>query len=306
MNDNKTKTTTDPPTKFTHLLATDLFSVRGKVALITGGSRGVGFMMAQGLVANGAHVIITSRNAKQCAAACDMLNHMARSLPDGIGGSCVFIVQDVGTEQGCRAVIEKVQEMASEKTVGSQEQRNARSLQQGIHILVNNAGTNWAESIETYPDSAWDKVLALNVKSVFHMTRFALPLLKHAAQVSGESSSVINTGSINGINAPSNMETYAYSTSKAAVHHLTRHLASQLASQHIRVNCIALGIVHTKMTHETLENFGDVIVESVPLRRTGRVEDLSAIVLYLGSKASSWMTGALIPLDGGALVNSHI
>jgi len=290
-----TPSSSSQSSNFSTLESNKLFSVKDKVALITGGSRGVGLMMAQGLVVNGAHVIITSRNAKQCDMTCDLLNKMAQTIGAN-AGSCLSIPTDVATEDGCRFVVSKIQELADS---------GDKRLQGGVHILINNAGTNWAESIETYPDSAWDKVLALNVKSVFHMTKHTLPLLKKAAETSGETSSVITTGSINGVCAP-NLETYAYSTSKAAVHHLTKHLADRLAKERIRVNCIALGIVPTKMTHETLENFGELILENVPLGRAGSAEDLTSIVLYLGSKASSWMTGALLPLDGGALIKSHI
>jgi NAD(P)-dependent dehydrogenase (short-subunit alcohol dehydrogenase family) len=241
---------------------------------------------------NGAHVIITSRNANQCDTSAKLLNQMAQTLKTG--GSSISIPCDISKEEGCKYVVQRIEELAAEHP----------HLRNGVHILINNAGTNWAEPIETYPESAWDKVLALNLKSVFYMTRCCLPLLRKSA-TKEDPASVITTGSINGI-APPSLETYAYSASKAAVHQLTRHLADRLAKEYIKVNAIALGLIHTKMTHQTIENFGDIIMENIPLERDGNAEDLTGIIIYLGSKASAWMTGNVIPLDGGALIRSHL
>jgi NAD(P)-dependent dehydrogenase (short-subunit alcohol dehydrogenase family) len=165
-----------------------------------------------------------------------------------------------------------------------------------LHVLVNNAGANWGAPLREYPDSAWDKVLALNLKAVFHLTRACLPLLEQAARA-GDPARVLNVGSIDGLAVPA-LETYAYSSSKAAVHHLTRVLARRLAPR-ITVNAIAPGPFESKMMAQTLEQFGDMIVESCPLKRIGTPEDMAGVALYLASRAGAYVTGAVIPVDGG-------
>jgi NAD(P)-dependent dehydrogenase (short-subunit alcohol dehydrogenase family) len=162
---------------------------------------------------------------------------------------------------------------------------------------VNNAGANWGEAIETYPDDAWDKVLALNVKGVFHTTRSLLPQLAAAASAA-DPARVINIGSIDGIQVPA-METYAYSASKAAVHHLTRALAKKLAPQKITVNAVAPGPFESKMMAATLDRFRDGIVASCPMGRIGEPGDMAGVAIYLASRAGSYVTGAVIPVDGG-------
>jgi NAD(P)-dependent dehydrogenase (short-subunit alcohol dehydrogenase family) len=165
-----------------------------------------------------------------------------------------------------------------------------------VHILVNNAGANWGAPLAEYPDSAFDKVLATNVKGVFHLTRFMLPLLEKAA-TDDDPARVINIGSIDGLQAPA-LETYAYSASKAAVHHLTRVLAHRLAPPGHR-NAIAPGPFESKMMAETLQRFGDQIRASCPLGRIGRPDDMAGTAIFLASRAAAYLTGVVIPVDGG-------
>jgi NAD(P)-dependent dehydrogenase (short-subunit alcohol dehydrogenase family) len=249
----------------------DLFSIEGKVALVTGGSRGIGLMIAEGLVANGAKVYVSSRKAEVC-------EEVAATL--STQGTCMALPADLATEQECRRL---ATEFASREPA--------------LHVLVNNAGANWGAPLAEYPDSAWDKLLALNVKAIFQLTRALLPQLEKAATPE-DPARVINVGSIDGIHVP-DLETYAYSTSKAAVHQLTRVLAKKLAPQKITVNAIAPGPFDSKMMSETLRRFGDLIVESCPLKRIGTPEDMAGVAIYLSSRAGAYVTGAVIPVDGG-------
>ncbi len=248
----------------------DLFSVAGKVALVTGGSRGIGLMIARGYVEAGAKVYISSRKAEVC-------EQVAREL--SARGTCVALPADCSTEAGCRGLAEAL-----------------AAREPARHVLVNNAGANWGAPLAEYPDAAWDKVLALNVKAVFHLTRACLPLLEAAARP-GDPARVINIGSIDGLQAPV-LETYAYSSSKAAVHHLTRVLAHRLAPR-ITVNAVAPGPFESKMMAETLRKFRDAIVASCPLGRIGEPEDMAGVAIYLASRAGAYLTGAVIPVDGG-------
>ena len=248
-----------------------LFSLEGKTALVTGGSRGIGYMIAEGLVGAGAKVFISSRNTEATAEAAAKLNEL---------GEAVALPADISTEAGAKALAEHF-------TGGAAP----------LHILVNNAGANWGAPFEEYPDSAWDKVLATNVKSIFHLTRALRPVLASAASAD-DPARVINIGSIDGIRVPE-METYAYSTSKAAVHQLSRVLARKLAPEHITVNAIAPGPFESKMMKQTLDTFRDHIIEAVPLKRIGRAEDMGGIAVFLSSRAGAYITGAVIPVDGG-------
>lgn len=253
------------------VMVEQLFSVKDKVAVVTGGSRGIGLMIARGFVEAGARVYISARKAEACDAA-------ARDLSKA--GTCVSLPADVSSEEGCR-------HLAAE--VAKREER--------VHVLVNNAGANWGAPLAEYPDSAWDKVLATNVKGVFEVTRAMLPLLEKAAS-DDDPARVINIGSIDGLQAPT-LETYAYSSSKAAVHHLTRVLAHRLAGQRITVNAIAPGPFESKMMAETLQRFGEQIRASCPLGRIGRPEDMAGTAIFLASRAGAYLTGAVIPVDGG-------
>jgi len=249
----------------------DLFDISGKVALVTGGSRGIGLMIARGFALAGAKVYISSRKKQVC-------EEVAAEL--STQGTCVALPADLTTEAGAVRVA-----------------RELSAKEPKLHILVNNAGANWGEPFESYPDDAWDKVLALNVKAVFHLTRSLVPQLA-AAATAEDPARVINIGSIDGIQVPA-MDTYAYSSSKAAVHHLTRVLAKKLAPQKITVNAVAPGPFESKMMAATLDRFRDGIIAACPLGRIGEPDDMAGVAIYLASRASSFVTGAVIPVDGG-------
>jgi NAD(P)-dependent dehydrogenase (short-subunit alcohol dehydrogenase family) len=249
---------------------TDLFSIAGKTALVTGGSRGIGRMIATGYVEAGAKVYVSSRNTEACDALAAELSEV---------GECLSLPADLSTEPGCRALA---------TTLAEREPR--------LDILVNNAGNTWGAPFEEFDDAAWDRVLSLNVKGVFHTTKFLTPLLRAAAKAD-DPARVINIGSIDGIHVPV-LETYSYSASKAAVHQLTRHLAKRLAPS-ITVNAIAPGPFQSKMMAATLEAFGEQIAANAPLKRIGRPDDMAGAAIFLASRAGAYLTGAVIPVDGG-------
>jgi len=228
-------------------------------------------MIARGFVEAGAKVYISSRKADVC-------DRAAAELAQA--GTCVSLPADLSTEAGAHALADAV-----------------ATREQALDILVNNAGANWGAPLAEYPDAAWDKVLALNVKSVFHLSRLLLPLLERAARP-GDPARIINVGSIDGLHVPV-LETYAYSASKAAVHHMTRVLARRLAPHGVTVNAVAPGPFESKMMAETLQRFRDAIVASCPLGRIGEPEDMAGVAIYLASRAGAYLTGAVIPVDGG-------
>lgn len=249
----------------------NLFSVEGKVVLVTGGSRGIGEMIARGFVANGAKVYISSRKAEAC-------EELAAELSKD--GTCIPLPADLSAMMG-------VEHLA--KAIADREPR--------LDVLINNAGANWGAPIDEFPEHGWDKVLELNVKSIFFLTQKLLPQLRAAASHDNPAR-VINTASVDGMHAPA-MDTYSYSTSKAGVIALSRHLAKRLAADHITVNAIAPGPFESKMMAATLEAFGDAIRDSVPLKRIGKPEDMAGVAIYLASQAGSYVTGATIQVDGG-------
>ena len=253
----------------------NLFSIEGKVALVTGGSRGIGAMIARGFVEAGAKVYISARKESECAQTAAELS--------AAGGTCIAIPADLSTEAGCKALAD---------AIAAREEK--------LHVLVNNAGANWGAPLAEFPDSGWDKVLALNVKGPFHMTKLLLPLLEKAGTAS-DPARVINIGSIDGLKVPF-LETYSYSASKAAVHHMTKVLAVQLAPKHITVNAVAPGPFESKMMAVTLERFKDAIVAACPLGRIGEPEDMAGVAIYLASRAGAYVTGVVIPVDGGITV----
>jgi NAD(P)-dependent dehydrogenase (short-subunit alcohol dehydrogenase family) len=250
----------------------DLFSVRGAVVLVTGGSRGIGAMIAEGFLRNGAaRVYITARKTAECEAAAERL---------GAIGACVAISADLSTQEGIEAVASRIEADGA-----------------GLDVLVNNAGAVWAEPFDQLGEAAWDKIMNINVKAPFFLTQLLHGLLKDRARPETPAR-VIIIGSIDGLHCPP-LETYPYSASKAAVHHLTRTLAARLAADHILVNCIAPGPFESKMMAATLAALGDQIKQASPLKRIGRPEDVAGTAIFLASRASGFITGAVIPLDGG-------
>ncbi|MET0704437.1 MAG: SDR family oxidoreductase [Mycobacterium sp.] len=248
----------------------ELFSVSGKTALITGGTSGIGYMIAEGYLRAGVKVYISSRKPDACRAAQQELSQF---------GEVHAIPADVSSEEQCRALIDEV---------GSRED--------ALHILVNNAGATWGAPFDAFPGAAFDKVLTLNVKAPFILTQLARPLLAAAAGVD-DPARVLNIGSIDGIVVP-RLNSFSYSASKAALHQLTRHLAYELAPE-ILVNAIAPGPFPSKMMAATLEAVGDRLAEGTPVKRIGRTEDMAGAAVYLASRAANFITGAVIPVDGG-------
>lgn len=253
----------------------DLFDVAGKVAVITGGSRGIGAMMAQGLIENGAKVYITARKEAELKAAEEALGQL---------GECIAIRSDLSSHEGVVAFADEVKKREGK-----------------IDILINNAGASWGEQFEDFTEAAWDKVMDLNVKSVFFLTQQLAPALKSAG-TNEDPARVINIASINGFTHPG-MKTYSYSSSKAAVIHLTKHLAVDLADDFINVNGIAPGFFPSNMTAFIAndEKVSAGVTSSIPRGRMGNPEDAAGAAIYLSSKASAFMTGHTIVLDGGQI-----
>jgi NAD(P)-dependent dehydrogenase (short-subunit alcohol dehydrogenase family) len=248
-----------------------LFGLTGKRALVTGGTRGIGAMMARGLLQAGARVVISSRKADACEQARAQLSSF---------GDVRAIPADLSRHDECLRLTDLV--TADDET---------------LHILVNNAGATWGEPLETFPDAAWDKILDLNIKSPFWLVQALLPALREAG-TADDPARIINVGSIDGLR-PSPLPVYSYGSSKAALHLLTRMLARELGPQHITVNAVAPGPFPSKMMAATLDAFGDAIAASAPLRRIGRDDDMAGIAVFLASRAGSYLTGAVIPVDGG-------
>jgi NAD(P)-dependent dehydrogenase (short-subunit alcohol dehydrogenase family) len=249
----------------------ELFSVTGKVAIVTGGSRGIGKMIAQGFVENGVKTYISARKAEACIATADELSAK---------GTCIPVPADLATKEGRDAFVAEIE-----------------VHEPSIDILVNNAGAAWGAAFEDYPDAGYDKVMDINVKAIFTLTRDLLPLLKQDASPE-DPARVINIGSIDGLRV-STQDNFAYGASKAAVHFLTKNLAVRLAPEGVLVNAIAPGAFESQMMAHTLSKFQDKIERENPLGRIGCATDMAGLALYLASQASKYMTGQVIALDGG-------
>ncbi|HEU5035339.1 MAG TPA: SDR family oxidoreductase [Mycobacteriales bacterium] len=251
----------------------DLFDLTGKVAVVTGGTRGIGLMMARGLLQAGASVYVSSRKADAVDAAVGELSSY---------GTVTGIPADLSSVDECRR-------LAGE--IGNRES--------ALHVLVNNAGATWGEPLERFPEAGWDKVVDLNLKSPFFLTQALLPLLE-AAGSPADPARVINVGSIDGLHV-NGMPHYPYTASKAGLHHLTRHLARELGPRNITVNAVAPGPFESKMMAFALDDpqVRAAIASSAPLGRIGQPDDMAGVAVYLASRAGAYVTGAVIPVDGG-------
>jgi NAD(P)-dependent dehydrogenase (short-subunit alcohol dehydrogenase family) len=258
----------------------DLFSVKGKVAVVTGAATGIGRMAATGLVEGGARVMIASRKGEHCEAVAKELNAL------GAPGNAEGFAGDVSTEEGIADLVAKIKERTDT-----------------LHILINNAGLSWGAKLEEFPYQAWARVLNVNVTGLFHLTREMLPLLDKAA-TDDDPARVINLGSVMGTQ-PMADGAYSYTASKAAVHHLTRTLAGELAGRRITVNAFAPGPFQSKMTAfaTATEEQAAHVGSRNPIGRIGRPDDIAGATLYLCSRAGSYVTGAILPIDGGESVH---
>lgn len=249
-----------------------LFDVTGKVVVVTGGSRGIGYGIAEGFVRAGAKVYICSRKAEEVEKAAAELSAF---------GECHGFPANLGSVEGVRAFA---------ATLAEHESR--------VDVLVNNAGNIWVETLSDYPESGWDKVYDLNVKGVFFLVQALMPLLE-ASATHEDPARIINIGSIDGFHVPTH-ETYAYSSSKAAVHMLTRHLALHLAEKHMTANVIAPGRYRSQILENAIALEGtDELLEPIPLKRFAEGPDMAGTAIYLASRAGSFVTGAVLPVDGG-------
>ncbi|MEO7398626.1 MAG: glucose 1-dehydrogenase [Ilumatobacteraceae bacterium] len=256
--------------------SSDLFSLAGKTALVTGGSRGIGAMIARGLLDAGASIIISARKQAELDATRERLSEY---------GPVEAVRADVSTVDGTNALAAQVAEQFPK-----------------LDILVNNAGATWGQPIDEFTEAGWDRTVDTNLKSLFFLTQALLSNLR-AAGTSDDPARVINVGSIDGLHV-NPMDTYPYAASKAGVHHLTRAMARRLGPDHITVNAIAPGPFESKMMAATLASLGDAIANSAPLGRIGRPDDMAGVVVYLASRAGSYVTGAVIPVDGGIATTS--
>lgn len=255
----------------------ELFAVTNKVAVVTGGSRGIGKMISQGFVENGIRTYITARKAKACDETAKELSEL---------GECISLPADLSTSEGRKQFVDEI-----------------KQREPSLDILVNNAGAAWGAAFDEYPEAGYDKVMNINLKAVFMLTRDLLPLLRKDASTENPSR-VINVGSIDGLRV-SSTDNFAYGASKAAVHFLTKNLALRLAPQGVTVNAIAPGAFESQMMAYMLDNFKDKIESENPLGRIGRPADMAGLALYLASNASKYMTGQVIAIDGGRHLGSR-
>ncbi|KZV86871.1 rhamnolipids biosynthesis 3-oxoacyl-reductase [Exidia glandulosa HHB12029] len=274
-----------------NLKASTLLGVQGKIALVTGGGSGIGTMIAATLVQNGAKVYIASRKEKQLKGVADALN---KAGP----GSCHYIVADLGTKAGCDALAGEFKKHESK-----------------LHILVNNSGATWGAPYDDYPENAWDKVMALNVKALFYLTVGLTDLLAKDAK-NTDPGRVINIASVAGISPRAEGGTvslagkgnglWAYNTSKAAAIHLSTQLAVTLAPRFITVNAICPGVFPSKMTAFGYKQAGQGAFDSVhPMGRAGSAEDIGGTVMWLATRAGAHITGNVTVLDGGLMITGE-
>ncbi|AOW90378.1 MULTISPECIES: SDR family oxidoreductase [Streptomyces] len=249
----------------------DLFDLRGKNALVTGGTRGIGMMIARGLLQAGARVVVSSRKADACAEAQRQLSEF---------GDVQAFPADLSKYDECRRLADLV-----------------KADSERLDILVNNAGAMWREPLETFPDEAWGSVLDLNLKSPFWLVQALLPALRRAG-TADDPARVINIGSIAALHV-ADSPNYSYASSKAGLHQLTRVLARELGPQHVTVNAVAPGPFPSQMMASTLDAIGDTIAAKAPLRRLGRDDDMAGVAVFLAGRAGAYLTGTVIPVDGG-------
>lgn len=262
----------------------DLFSVKNKTVVVTGGSRGIGEMIAAGFLANGAKVYISSRKADAC-------NATAQRLQEQYGSECISIPADLSNLDGIQAFTDQF-----------------CKLEDSLDVLINNAGVAWGAPIEEFPEVGWDKVMNTNVKGPFFLTQKLLPLLEKAASFD-EPARIVNVGSIDGIKTPV-FDNFSYGPSKAAIHHLTRVLAAHLIKRNIIVNGIAPGPFPTWMLSTGVGGGGDTentdwdkLGRGNPRGRVGKAEDIAGLAIFLSSQASGFTVGDVITCDGGVVVS---
>ncbi len=256
----------------------ELFSVKDKLVLITGGSRGIGEMIAEGFIANGAKVYITSRKEND-------IKETANRIKKKYAGACEAICSDISDKKGIETLFEEYSKKEDH-----------------LDVLVNNAGAVWGEPLESFSEVGWDKVMDLNVKSIFFMVQKFLPMLKKNAKQDSKTR-IINIGSIDGINTPY-YENYSYSVAKAAVHKLTKVLSAKLISDNIICNAIAPGPFPSKMLGSAVEHDYSIISKKNPSNRVGRAEDIAGLAIFLASKASDYTIGEVISCDGGLVASA--
>ncbi|GAB3689356.1 SDR family oxidoreductase [Saccharopolyspora tripterygii] len=249
----------------------DLFDLSGRSALVTGGTRGIGLMIARGLLRAGARVFISSRTADACAGAQHLLSEF---------GDVRAVPADLSHLDECLRLADRVADDSEQ-----------------LDILVNNAGAMWREPLETFPAEAWDSVLDLNLKAPFRLVQALLPTLSRAG-AADDPARIINIGSIAAIHVAESPN-YSYAGSKAALHQLTRVLARELGPQHVAVNAVAPGPFPSQMMAATLDAHGETIAAKAPLRRLGRDDDMAGVAVFLASRAAAYLTGTIIAVDGG-------
>ncbi|MCB1748609.1 MAG: SDR family oxidoreductase [Gammaproteobacteria bacterium] len=255
-----------------------LFDLAGKVAVVTGGSRGIGLMFARAYVEAGMRVYIVARNAERCDAVAAELSAQ--------GGACSALPGELSR-------LDEVERIAAE----------FRAREPALHVLVNNAGTAWGDHLDTFPEKGWDKVMDLNLKSPFFLMQKLLPQLEAAARPD-DPARVLNLGSVDGLHVPL-FENFSYAAAKAGLHHLTRMLASHLAARHINVNAVAPGYFDTDMTAPMLGKMGlDALLDIVPQKRLGQHDDMAGVAVFLAARASAFVTGVTLAVDGGLIGGS--